>query len=76
MLNLNTMKKDKKYTITVMRWDAEESRYVKTLVILSVAEATQLYEEAVEGGDQATIYKACADLNAIREQAGDSIPVC
>lgn len=70
------MKKEKKYSITVQQFDEKERRYVGTLVILSVSEATKLYNDAKEAGDQAQMDKYCAYLNAIREKAGKSVPVC
>lgn len=70
------MKKDKKYTITTMEFDAVSGRYSKKTVELSVEQAQRMYDDACATGVDAEMQKACALLNQVREAAGHPIPVC
>lgn len=70
------MKNGKKYSVTMMRWDPQKKTYEAVLVIHSVKDAEIRYKTALDANDETLINEACAVLNAIREKAGQPIPVC
>lgn len=71
-----TMKKGKKYTITLTEFDQGTQRYRKRQVELSVEDARRAYDDACASGVDSEVQKACATLNRVREAAGQKIPVC